>query len=81
MAALSFHYMQAGCWQDAPSNKLNIACVGIGGMGAANLQACKSENIAALCDVDSEYSAKIFARYPEAKVYKDYASCSKGKGH
>ncbi len=73
MAAFSFHYIPSRLLgKDAPSNKLNIACVGIGGMGASNLQACKSENIAALCDVDSQYAEKIFARYPDAKVYKDY---------
>jgi predicted dehydrogenase len=58
--------------QDAPSNKLNIAGVGVGGMGAGNLRACARENIVALCDVDSNYAAKTFRNYPNAKVYKDY---------
>ena len=57
---------------DAPSNKLNIAAIGVGGMGAANLKACEDENIVALCDVDTAYAAKTFALYPKAKVYKDY---------
>jgi predicted dehydrogenase len=57
---------------DAPSNKLNIAAVGVGGMGAANLKACEGENIVALCDVDSGYAAKTIERYPKAKLYKDY---------
>ena len=34
--------------QDAPSNKLNLAAIGIGGMGASNLKACAGENIGAL---------------------------------
>jgi len=57
---------------EAPGNKLNIAAVGVGGMGAANLKACEGENIVALCDVDSDYAAKTFALYPNAKAYKDY---------
>ena len=57
---------------DAPSNKLNIAAIGVGGMGGANLKACEGETIVALCDVDSAYAAKTFALYPQAKVYKDY---------
>jgi len=57
---------------DAPSNKLNIAAVGVGGMGAANLKACEGETIVALCDVDAAYAAKTFALFPKAKVYKDY---------
>lgn len=57
---------------DAPSNKLNIAAIGVGGMGASNLQACEGENIVALCDVDSGYAAKTIERYPKATLYKDY---------
>ena len=58
--------------QDAPSNKLNLAAIGIGGMGASNLKACAGENIVALCDVDRAYAAKVIAAYPKAKFYVDY---------
>ncbi len=58
--------------KDAPSNKLNIAAIGVGGMGGANLKACEGETIVALCDVDDAYAAKTVALYPKAKVYKDY---------
>ena len=57
---------------DAPSNKLNIAGVGVGGMGAHNLKQCADENIVALCDVDQAYAAKTFQTYPNAKVYGDF---------
>ncbi|SPE60918.1 putative dehydrogenase [Verrucomicrobia bacterium] len=57
---------------DAPSNKLNIAGIGVGGMGAQNLKNCSAENIVALCDVDTGYAAKTFQTYPNAKVYGDY---------
>ena len=57
---------------DAPSNKLNIAAVGVGGMGASNLKACEGENIVALCDVDSAYAAKTIGLYPQARLYRDY---------
>ncbi len=56
----------------APANKLNIAAIGVGGMGAANLKNCEGENIVALCDVDSAYAAKTIALYPKAKLYRDY---------
>jgi len=56
----------------APSEKLNIAGVGIGGMGGSNLRRCEKENIVALCDVDHNYAAPVFERYPKAKVYTDY---------
>ena len=55
-----------------PGERLNIAGIGIGGMGASNLRQLESENIVALCDVDHAYAAKTFKRYPKAKRYKDY---------
>ncbi|MCX7012967.1 MAG: Gfo/Idh/MocA family oxidoreductase [Candidatus Sumerlaeota bacterium] len=55
-----------------PSEKLNIAGIGVGGMGAGNLKNLETENIVALCDVDYKYAAKVFQRYPKAKTYRDY---------
>ena len=56
----------------APSDKLNIAGVGIGGMGQDNIRACAGENIVALCDVDWNFAAKVFEQYPNARKWKDY---------
>ena len=58
----------------APSDKLNIAGVGVRkyGMGSNNIYQCKGENIVALCDVDHKQSAQTFKLYPKAKVYKDF---------
>ena len=56
----------------APSDKLNIACIGIGGMGATDVRAVETENIVALCDVDWKHAAAAFKRYPAAKKYKDF---------
>jgi len=56
----------------SPNSKLNIAGVGIGGQGAWDLEQLGSENIVALCDVDAKYAAKTFAKYPQAKRYKDF---------
>lgn len=61
-----------GRGRTAPSEKLNIAGIGVGGMGAANLAALESENIVALCDVDHAYAARTFQKYPQAKVWRDY---------
>src|SRR5262245_58712891 len=43
-----------GKGQTAPSDLLNIAIVGINGMGAVNAQAVMSQNIVAICDVDDK---------------------------
>ena len=41
-----------GRGMQAPSDTLNIAGIGVGGRGRADVQGCRHENIAALCDVD-----------------------------
>ncbi|MDR3095393.1 MAG: Gfo/Idh/MocA family oxidoreductase [Bacteroidales bacterium] len=67
------HAMGSTLGHKAPSDKLNIAGVGIGGMGRGNINAVKqTENIVALCDVDWKYAAKTFAENPGAKKYKDW---------
>lgn len=53
-------------------SKINIAVIGVGGMGGANLHNVSKENIVALCDVDAQYAGKAFAAFPKAKKYKDY---------
>ncbi len=56
----------------APSDKLNIAGIGIGGMGRNNLRNMSTENIYALCDVDWHYAEKAFNDYPKALRFKDW---------
>ncbi|MCF8358042.1 MAG: Gfo/Idh/MocA family oxidoreductase [Prolixibacteraceae bacterium] len=55
-----------------PSDKLNIAGIGVGGRGFKNLNNLKSENIVALCDVDSDYGSKAFRRWGLANQYTDF---------
>jgi predicted dehydrogenase len=55
-----------------PSDKLNIAGIGIGGKGSVNLRSMDTENIVALCDVDWKYSQEVFNAYPKAKRYWDW---------
>lgn len=56
----------------APSDRLVIAGVGVGGVGRSYLKGCESQSIAVLCDVDLAYAAKTFAAYPGAVRYQDY---------
>ncbi|UCF44101.1 MAG: Gfo/Idh/MocA family oxidoreductase [Planctomycetota bacterium] len=75
-AAMAFtivpRHVLGGPGHTPPSEKLNIAGVGVGGMGASDVQNCATENVVALCDVHDSYAAKTFKTYPRAKVYKDY---------
>ena len=56
----------------SPSDKLNIAAIGIGGMGRTNINKMKTENIVALCDIDWKYAAKTFNDFSAAKRFMDY---------
>ncbi|MEN6337977.1 MAG: Gfo/Idh/MocA family oxidoreductase [Phycisphaerales bacterium] len=61
-----------GAGGQPPSEKLNLAAIGIGGMGSSNINACSTENFVALCDVDDGYAGKVFDKFPNAKKYKDF---------
>jgi len=65
-------YVVGGLGHIAPSDKLNIAGIGVGGVGGTNVNNCNSQNIIALCDVDWDYASGLFNEYPDAKKYKDY---------
>jgi len=61
-----------GRGQTPPSEKLNIACIGVGGRGGRNVKSLNGENIIALCDVDTRRAADTFNSLPSAKRYTDY---------
>ncbi|MBK8946237.1 MAG: Gfo/Idh/MocA family oxidoreductase [Ignavibacteriae bacterium] len=56
----------------APSDKINIACIGIGGKGESDAEAMESQNVVALCDVDEINGSKTRLKYPNARFYKDF---------
>jgi len=58
----------------SPNAKLNVAGIGIGSRGGADVGevAGLGHNFVALCDVDDKYAAKEFAKYPKARQFKDY---------
>ncbi len=54
------------------NDKLNIAMIGSGGRGRANLNGVGAENIVALCDVDQKGIAGAATKYPKAQQFTDY---------
>jgi hypothetical protein len=56
----------------APSDKLNIAGIGVGGQGGGDLSRMEDENIVALSDVDWERAARTFSKFPEVQRYRDF---------
>lgn len=58
--------------RSGPNERINIAIIGAGGRGAANLSAVRNENIVALCDPDENQARDAFNRYPNAQRFADY---------
>ncbi len=77
-------HVLGGPGYQAPSDKLNVACVGIGGKGYTDSEKMLNENVIALCDVDEVKAAEkqggdeetgrknAFDNFPNAKFYKDF---------
>jgi len=61
-----------GAEKPAPSDKLDIAIVGVGGRGGSNTGSVRSENIVALCDVSDNNLAKAAKRFPKASKHVDW---------
>jgi predicted dehydrogenase len=55
-----------------PSEKLNIAGIGIGGQGGGVLRDMAGENIVALCDVDTDKATGSINAFPKAEKFRDY---------
>jgi predicted dehydrogenase len=66
------NHVVGGLGHKAPSDKMNIAGIGIGGKGHVNLQGMATENIIGLCDVDWKYADLCFKEFPAAKRYWDW---------
>lgn len=57
---------------DAPSNKLNLAFIGVGGQGKSHLGLGQRENCVALCDVDRNALNAAAELFPKATKFRDY---------
>ena len=56
----------------SPNDKLNLAFIGVGGRGAANLGGLSNQNLVAFCDVDGTRAKAAFEKYPSVAKYTDY---------
>ena len=61
----------------APSDKIRLACIGVGGQGSGNLTAFMGDprvQIVAVCDVDAQHRARAAAtaKLGAGDTYKDY---------
>ena len=65
-------HVLGGAGQKSPSEKLNVAAIGVGGQGASDVGGLAEENVIALCDADLRPSKETFEKFPQAKKYRDF---------
>lgn len=59
-------------WAASPNDKLNLACIGVGGRGRDNVQGLASQNYVAFADVDEQRAAETYKQYPKVPKFRDY---------
>jgi predicted dehydrogenase len=64
---------------NAPSNKLNIALIGVWGRGLAHYDSISKENVVALCDINEAFFPDALKHFPNAKTYTDWRKCLEQK--
>ena len=55
-----------------PSQKIRIACIGVGGMGFNDVRGASQEQLVAFADVDWRSAERAFRTWPNVRRYKDY---------
>jgi predicted dehydrogenase len=74
-------YVLGGPGYTAPSDRVNIAAIGVGGKGDSNIRWAAGwdettgkavENVVALCDVDDAMGVNSYKRFPDAARFKDF---------
>jgi predicted dehydrogenase len=58
--------------QNVPSNKLNVALIGVWGRGTAHYNTLRNENVVAICDVNDLRTKEALQIFPKAKPYWDW---------
>ncbi len=65
----------------APNSMLQVASIGVGGMGGATMKGVASHTkvkIVALCDVDANFLGEVAKTYPDASRHKDWRELLSG---
>lgn len=70
--ATGVHSQLASATSNSPTEKLNIASIGVGGRAAGNLQGLEDENIVVIVDTDQNALDQAGSRYKQARKYRDF---------
>ncbi len=75
-------HVLGGPGKTAPSDKINVAGVGIGGVGHGQIQSCAKAgfNVTVLCDVDDAKAQHTYKKFPQARRYRDFRKMLAAEG-
>jgi predicted dehydrogenase len=65
-------FVRAAQGDQAPSDKLQVACIGCGGKGGGDVGGVSGETVIGLCDVDWNRAKGSVKRNPKAKQFTDW---------
>lgn len=71
-AAGAFFIGRSGFAQNSPNNRLNLGIIGVANRARGNIAGVRSENFAAICDIDENYLAGAAKEFPDARKYNDF---------
>ncbi len=81
-AAISAGVFTGGALAQSRSanEKLNIGCIGTANQARFSIGNIGSENIVAVCDIDSNYLERAKKDFPKARTYVDYRELLEAEG-
>jgi len=65
-------HVLGGAAHTPPSEKVNLAFIGVGNRGWQLIRGMADQNVVALCDVDAKYLAEAASHFEKAKTYRDF---------
>ena len=65
-------HVLGGAGETAPSGKVDLAAVGVGGRAGGDLKSFRGVNVVALCDVDDRQMAGAVKKYGKAARFRDF---------
>jgi len=66
---------------ESPNEKLNVACIGVGGRGRGHCQAMQRQNLLAIADVDEKRAGKNWQAVPSDRRFHDFRKLFDKVGH
>ena len=78
--ALALPNFSIGKPGESANSKINVAVVGVGGMGGYAVSQGAKQNLVAFADVDDQRAAGAYKRFPKVARFRDFREMLDKKG-